>query len=263
MNPRDGSIIGSLDSFGSMCFGAIAAGDLATLRTHTVEVAAVLRNLGGTCEEPGWLWWSGVALASGEARSRSALRLAGAADAVGRRDGLHLHEQLRRQVQPWLERARAEVGSAKADHLAVEGSQLSSDELIDEALREADHSRSSPLSSRELEVADLVAKGLTNREIAQRLVISTRTVESHVEHIKAKLGFGRRARIVAWALDQASDQRGACVDESEKLPMTGPACGVRIAAVSHSTSSATAGIERGPLTGAAREGKRAATPPWC
>jgi DNA-binding CsgD family transcriptional regulator len=79
---------------------------------------------------------------------------------------------------------------------------LSCDELMAEALREKDHGRSSPLSSRELEVADLVAKGLTNREIAQRLIISTRTVESHVDHIKAKLGFGRRARIVAWALDR-------------------------------------------------------------
>jgi DNA-binding CsgD family transcriptional regulator len=73
-----------------------------------------------------------------------------------------------------------------------------------EALRETDR-RSSPLSSRELEVADLVAEGLTNREIAQRLIISTRTVESHVDHIKAKLGFGRRARIVAWALDRPND----------------------------------------------------------
>jgi DNA-binding CsgD family transcriptional regulator len=56
-----------------------------------------------------------------------------------------------------------------------------------------------------LEVADLVAGGLTNREIAERLYISPRTVESHVEHIKAKLGFTRRARIVAWTLDRASD----------------------------------------------------------
>jgi DNA-binding CsgD family transcriptional regulator len=170
-----------------------------------VGVVALLRKLGGRCEEPGWLWWTGVALASGEGRYLSALRLAGAADAVARRDGLHLHEQLRRQVQPWLKRAQTEVGSAKADQLAVEGSQLSSEELMDEALCEANHGRSSPLSSRELEVADLVAKGLTNREIAQHLIISTRTVESHVDHIKAKLGFGRRARIVAWALDRAND----------------------------------------------------------
>ena len=72
---------------------------------------------------------------------------------------------------------------------------------MDETLRETDHVRS-PLSSRELEIAELIGEGLTNREIGELLVISTRTVESHVDHIKAKLGFGRRARIVAWALDR-------------------------------------------------------------
>jgi hypothetical protein len=63
---------------------------------------------------------------------RSALRLAGAADAVARRYGLQFHDRLRRLVLPWLERARAEVGSAQANRLAVEGSRLSSDELLDE-----------------------------------------------------------------------------------------------------------------------------------
>jgi DNA-binding NarL/FixJ family response regulator len=61
---------------------------------------------------------------------------------------------------------------------------------MDEALREKDHGRNSSLSSRETEVADLVAKGLTNREIAQRLIISTRTVESHVDQIKAGIVAG-------------------------------------------------------------------------
>jgi predicted ATPase/DNA-binding CsgD family transcriptional regulator len=205
LNRANGSVTGSLYSLGSMCFGAIAAGDMASLRAHTVEVVDLLRTLGGNHEEPGWLWWTGVALASSEGRYRSALRLAGAADAVARRDGLQLHDQLRHQVQPWLERAQAELGSTQADRLAVQGSRLSPDELMDELLRDADHRHSSPLSSRELEIADLVAGGLTNREIAERLYISPRTVESHVDHIKAKLGFARRARIVAWALDRARD----------------------------------------------------------
>jgi hypothetical protein len=50
------------------------------------------------------------------------------------------------------------VGSAKADQLGVEGSRLSSKELMDEALGEADHGHSSPLSSRELEIADLIGR---------------------------------------------------------------------------------------------------------
>ncbi|HEY6697956.1 MAG TPA: LuxR C-terminal-related transcriptional regulator, partial [Acidimicrobiales bacterium] len=205
LNRSNGSVTSALYSLGSMCFGAIAASDMASLRANTTEVVGLLRKLSGKHEDPGWLWWAGAALASGEHRYRSALRLAGAADAIARREGLQLHEQLRRRVQPWLELARAQVVPALADQLGAEGSRLSSDELMDEALREVDHSGSGPLSSRELEVAELVAQGLTNREIAQRLIISARTVESHVEHIKAKLGFARRARIVAWALNRASD----------------------------------------------------------
>ncbi|MGW4489882.1 LuxR C-terminal-related transcriptional regulator [Amycolatopsis sp. NPDC004368] len=60
------------------------------------------------------------------------------------------------------------------------------------------------LTSRELEVAELVAEGLTNKEIAQRLVISRRTVESHVDHILGKLGFSSRSRIPAWLVQRRS-----------------------------------------------------------
>ena len=55
-----------------------------------------------------------------------------------------------------------------------------------------------PLSEREYEVAQLVAAGLTNRQIAQRLVVSPKTVSAHVTHILTKLGAGRRAEIAAW-----------------------------------------------------------------
>jgi predicted ATPase/DNA-binding CsgD family transcriptional regulator len=208
MSRASGGTTSSLYCLGSMAFGAVAAGDMASLRAHTAELVELLRPLGGKYEDPGWLWWTGVALASGEGRYHSALRLAGAAEAIVRREGLHLHDRLRQQVQPWLELARAELGPAHSDQLATEGSRLSPDELMDEVLRETDHGRTGPLSSREYEIANLVAQGLTNREIAERLIISTRTVESHVDHIKAKLGLGRRARIVAWVLNRG-DGNGA------------------------------------------------------
>ncbi len=56
----------------------------------------------------------------------------------------------------------------------------------------------SALTRRETEIAALVAEGLTNRQIAERLVIAKRTVDSHLEHILAKLGFASRAQIAAW-----------------------------------------------------------------
>ena len=60
-----------------------------------------------------------------------------------------------------------------------------------------------PLSPREREVAGLVAQGLGNRAIAERLVISERTAQNHVQHILAKLGFTSRAQIAAWASRRA------------------------------------------------------------
>jgi DNA-binding CsgD family transcriptional regulator len=55
-----------------------------------------------------------------------------------------------------------------------------------------------PLSAREFEVAGLVAEGLTNREVAARLVVAPKTISAHVEHILTKLGAGRRTEIAAW-----------------------------------------------------------------
>lgn len=57
------------------------------------------------------------------------------------------------------------------------------------------------LTRRELEITDLITQGLSNRDIARRLVISPRTAESHVEHILSKLGFSNRAQIAAWAAE--------------------------------------------------------------
>jgi DNA-binding CsgD family transcriptional regulator len=55
-----------------------------------------------------------------------------------------------------------------------------------------------PLSAREFEVAQLVAAGLTNRQIAERMVVAPKTVSAHVTHILDKLGAARRAEIAAW-----------------------------------------------------------------
>ncbi|WP_159918550.1 protein kinase domain-containing protein [Rhodococcus sp. WAY2] len=56
-------------------------------------------------------------------------------------------------------------------------------------------------TKREREVAELVAEGLTNREIASRLTISVRTAQGHIEHLLAKLGFTSRAQIAAWVVE--------------------------------------------------------------
>ena len=58
------------------------------------------------------------------------------------------------------------------------------------------------LTAREREVAALVAHGLTNRQIAARLVITERTAETHVQNILNKLGFTSRAQVAARAVQR-------------------------------------------------------------
>ena len=57
------------------------------------------------------------------------------------------------------------------------------------------------LSRRETDVAGLIARGFTNRKIAEALFISERTVDTHVEHILAKLGVSSRAQVAVWAVE--------------------------------------------------------------
>jgi non-specific serine/threonine protein kinase len=59
-------------------------------------------------------------------------------------------------------------------------------------------SPSAPLTSRQREVATLIAHGLTNRQIAERLIIAPRTADNHVQHIFDKLGLTARAQVAAW-----------------------------------------------------------------
>jgi tetratricopeptide (TPR) repeat protein len=68
--------------------------------------------------------------------------------------------------------------------------------------RRAEKEEFGGLTGREREVAALIARGQSNREIAEALVVSERTVESHVTNILAKLGFSSRARIAVWAADK-------------------------------------------------------------
>lgn len=65
------------------------------------------------------------------------------------------------------------------------------------------HARQGTLSRREREVAALVAEGLTNRAIAERMFISERTVDGHLEHIREKLGVSSRAQVATWFVSES------------------------------------------------------------
>lgn len=64
------------------------------------------------------------------------------------------------------------------------------------------------LSERELQVVELVAIGLTNQEIAEKLEISKRTVDNHISNILTKTSTGNRVELVRWSLQWGK----VCID---------------------------------------------------
>jgi predicted ATPase/DNA-binding CsgD family transcriptional regulator len=100
----------------------------------------------------------------------------------------------------------SELGEARFNRLYTYGAELSPSALLKLAgedsrlkhiiaLRSIDGSPLGPLTRREREVTQLIAEGLSNRGIAERLVISKRTADTHVEHILSKLGFTSRSQV--------------------------------------------------------------------
>ena len=104
--------------------------------------------------------------------------------------------------------ARKSLGAERFDALAGHGYAMSLSAALAVAKGEAPAAPPAaapgtavkPLTRREKEIAGLVADGLGNREIAERLFLSKRTVDSHLEHIFTKRGLSSRAELTAWVL---------------------------------------------------------------
>jgi len=158
---------------------------------------------------------------------RRAAVLLGAAQRIWRSSGAVLPAPLLQRRARCEEGVRAALGASEADTLRRQGEELlprdavawdgestgsetvTTLEASTEILRTAFTSIArSPLTSREREVALLVARGMRNREIADQLVISVRTAEAHIDHILSKLEFTSRSQISAWVaqLEADSDQ---------------------------------------------------------
>ena len=149
-------------------------------------------------------------LAIREQRYERTAWLLGAADslwgrAAGKRLGGNaileeLHQQATKEVRDTLGEDRyAALFRSGADHpldLVISLAVTDADELPSAG---PDH-RPPPglLTSRERQIAALVAEGMSNRDIAQRLGISKRTVDAHLEHIFGKLGISSRVQLATW-----------------------------------------------------------------
>jgi DNA-binding NarL/FixJ family response regulator len=76
-------------------------------------------------------------------------------------------------------------------------------------MTESHPSNSITLSEREVQIIELVANGLTNQDIAEKLAISKRTVDNHISNILTKTAMGNRVALVRWALQWGK----VCLDD--------------------------------------------------
>ncbi|MFD3442473.1 ATP-binding protein [Streptomyces sp. NPDC058685] len=140
--------------------------------------------------------------ASQREQPRRALRLGAVTSALRRARRLHSDPATERELRQALAEARAHLSPAGAREAEREGSALTLPRALDYAVHDVWQEQGDgplPLTDREREIARLVAVGLTNRELAQRIHVSQRTVESHLENIRARLDLRSRAQLAAWA----------------------------------------------------------------
>jgi DNA-binding NarL/FixJ family response regulator len=100
---------------------------------------------------------------------------------------------------------RNKLGPKKSDEAWRQGLAMDLERAIDYALEEhglADAARIGPLSRREVEVARLLTRGMTNRQIAQKLFLSEHTVEGQLDRIRNKLALRSRTEVAGWAVSQ-------------------------------------------------------------
>ncbi len=183
----------------------VDVGQLTRARSLLVEALSMAHRVGGQFVIN--LALEGLAgLAAAQHKFERALHLAGAASAVRDAAGVGpLPAHIQARIDRWLAPARRRVGTKAANQAWELGRKFPLPEAIAYAVGEAEKAPvtgpSRVLTRREMEIAELVSHGLTNRQIAERLVLSVRTAEGHVERVRDKLGVQSRSQIAAWFVE--------------------------------------------------------------
>jgi len=166
------------------------------------------------CEEVGNRWISEECLegfarvASATGHYQRAARLFGAAEVLRETLGYHRSRADQAYHDERVASTRAALGSAAFDAALAEGRVLTRERAVEYALTSTEtlprkvRTAADLLTAREREVAALIAQGLTNRQVAAKLVVTERTAETHVQNILNKLGFTSRSQVAAWAVEQ-------------------------------------------------------------
>jgi non-specific serine/threonine protein kinase len=202
----DRSLSNSLANLGH---SALKLGDLlksTAFFTESLELRQALASTLGIAE----CLEGFAALANAAGRPRRAARLYGAAEALREIAGAPRADPDRSEQERLVAGVRRRLGEQSFAGEWAAGRTINPEDAARLALRSGEADGGEPgttrsrsmLTRRELEVAALVARGLTNRQVAEQLLVATRTIETHLEHIFSKLGVQTRAELAGWAARQ-------------------------------------------------------------
>jgi len=188
----------------SLANAQLGAGDTDGAASSWTESLSTFRDL----NDPfGTMWCIGglglVATARGELER--VLRLAAIADRMSREWSLRAGSFRLTQLDDACRFARAKLGERKGEAAWNDGMSMDPARAVEFALGQEVRPQpvdAGPLSRREQEVVVMIAAGMTNRQIAERLFIAERTAEGHVERIRNKLGFRSRTEVATWAVER-------------------------------------------------------------
>ena len=132
-----------------------------------------------------------------------------------RDEGIYAERALRAGADGYITKEEGTEKAIQAVRMLMEGKRYLSDKMADRMMDALTGNTPSgegaihSLSDRELEVLELIGNGLGSREIAEKLHLSIKTIESHREHLKAKLGLSRATELVSYAFNWFHDQKSA------------------------------------------------------
>lgn len=199
----EGGVSGIADYLDSLAWAQLGLNNRQEATANWKESLSLHRN---ARDNSGTIWClyglSCVASAGGE--DKRGLRLAAAAKRLSDESSYSSDPWVHRQVEEWQRRSRSRLGAHKSEDAWNQGGAMTVDQAIDYALGQSEPEiviDAGLLSRRQREVATLVAAGMTNREIAERLFIAERSAEGHVERIRNRLGVRSRTEVATWAVE--------------------------------------------------------------
>ena len=189
-------------------FAALRSGDVGEAEQRFTEALPIAHRLDDRVAQCYLLGGLGACAAATRGQARAA-QLLGAMERLRIEVGATVNVGMAPALRRATNDATRALGPARFESEFRAGHRLNREAAVRLALRESAspaantsyHDSGSALGAREVDVAKLVAEGLTNKEIGARLFISDRTVETHVRNILSKLGFQSRAQIARWMAD--------------------------------------------------------------